>query len=50
MNAMCDMSQFVVVVPLPDKSLAMLTSHFMQHTLIKFELYYLIVLDNGTQF
>ena len=27
-NAMCDMSQFVVVVPVPDESLATLADYF----------------------
>ena len=50
MNAMCYMSQFVVVVPVPDESSATLTSYFMQDILMKFGLCHLIVLDDGTPF
>ena len=45
MNAICDMSQFVVVVPVPDESSAILASYFLQHVLIKFGLCYFVVLD-----
>ena len=47
-NAMCDMSQFVVVVPVPDESSATLSSYFMHHVLMKFGLCHLVVLDNGS--
>ena len=52
MNAMCDMIQFVVVVPVPvpDESSATLASYFMQHILLKFDLCYLAVLDDGNPF
>ena len=50
MNVMCDISQFVVVVPIPDKSSATLASYFMQKILLKFGLCQLVVLDNGTPF
>ena len=36
MNVICDMSQFVVIVPVPDESSATLASYFMQHMLLKF--------------
>ena len=48
MNSMCNMSQFVVVVPVLDESSATLASHFMQHVLVKVGLCHLVVLDNGT--
>ena len=49
-NSMYDMSQFVVVVPVPDESSAILASSFMQHVLMKFGLCHLVVLDDGTPF
>ena len=33
MNVMCDMTQFVVVVPVPDETSATLAEYFMQHVL-----------------
>jgi len=52
MNAMCDMSQFVVVVvvPVPDETSTTLVSYFMQHILVKFGLCHLVVLDDGIPF
>ena len=50
MNTMCDMTQFVVVVPVPDETPATLTSHFMQHVLLKFGMFPLLVIDDGTPF
>ena len=50
MNYICDMSQFVVVVSVPDKSSATLASYVMQHVLMKFGLYHLIVLYHGSPF
>lgn len=50
MNSMCKMSQFVVVVPVPDESSATLAGYFMQHILMKFGLCHLVVLDDGTPF
>ena len=49
-NAMCDMSQFVVVVSVPDESSATLASYFMQHVLMKFGLCHLFVLDDGNPY
>ena len=46
-NTMCDMSQFVVVVPVPNNSSATLASFFMQHVIMKFGLCHLVVLDDG---
>ena len=50
MNDMCDMNQFVVVVPVPDESSATLASYFMHHVLMKFGLCHLVVLDDGSHF
>ena len=47
---MCDMSQFVIVVPVPNESYATLSSFFMQHVLVKFGLCHLVVLDDGSPF
>ena len=44
------MSKFVVVVPVPDEISATLASHFMQHILIKFRFYHLVVLVDGNAF
>ena len=49
-NSMCDMSQFVVIEPVPDKSSTTLADHFFQHVLMKFCLCYLVVLDDGNLF
>ena len=48
MNSMCDMSQFVVVFPVPDESSTILASYFMQHVLMKFGLCYFVVLNDDT--
>ena len=50
MNTMCDMDQFVVVVPVPDKTSASLASYLMQHVLLKFGMCHLVVIDDGTPF
>ena len=50
MNVMCDMSQFVAVVPVPDESSVILASYFMQHVLMKFSLCHFVVLDDGNPF
>ena len=50
MDVMCDMSKFVVVVPVPDESSDTLASYFMQRILLKFSLYHLVVLDDSTPF
>ena len=44
------MIQFVVVVPVPNESSATLVSFFMQYVLIKFGLFHLVVLDDGSPF
>ena len=48
MNVMCDMSQFVVVFPVPDESSAILVSYFVQYVLTELILCHLVVLDHGT--
>ena len=50
MNTMCVMSQFVVVLPVPNESSATLASFFMQHVLMKFGLCHLVVLDYRSPF
>ena len=47
MNTMCDMTQFVVVVPVLDDTSATLASHFIQHILLKFGMCHLVVIDDG---
>ena len=50
MNAICDMLQFVVVVPVPDESSDILADHFFHFMLMKFGLCHLVVLDDGNTF
>ena len=50
MNTMCDMTRFVVVVPVPDETSATLASYFMQHVLLKFGMCHLVVIDDDTPF
>ena len=53
MNIMCDMTRFVVVVPVPDETSATsatLASYFMQHVLMKFGMCHLVVIDDGIPF
>ena len=50
MNTMCDMTQFVVLVPVLDEASATLASHFMQHVLLKLGMYHLVVIDDDTPF
>ena len=50
MNTKCDMTQFVVVIPVLDETSATLTSHFMLHTLLKFGICHLVVFDDDTPF
>ena len=50
MNAMCAMSQFVVVVPVINESSSTLADNFFKHVLMKFGLCHLIVIDDGTSF
>ena len=50
MNVMCDMTQFVVVVPVLNEVASTLSEHFMQHVLLKFGICYLFFLDDGSPF
>jgi len=50
MNRMCDISQFVVAVHVLDESSVTLASHFIQHLLMKFGLYHLVVQNDSTSF
>ena len=48
MSRICDMNQFVVVIPVPDETSTTLASHFMQHVLMKFGMCHLVVIDDDT--
>ena len=50
MNLMCDMTQFVIVVPVPNEIATTLAEYFMQHVLLKFDICHHIILDNGSLF
>ena len=50
MNVMCDMTQFIIVIPVPNETSATLVDHFMQHAHLKFSICYLIILDDGSPF
>ena len=50
MHFMSDMSQFVVIVHVPDESAATLASYSMQHVLLKFGLCHLVLLDDDAHF
>ena len=50
MNIMCDMTQFVVIVPVPDETLATLAEYFMQDVLSKFVIFHRLMLDGGSPF
>ena len=45
-NAICDTSQLVLVVPVRDNSSTTLADNFMQQILMKFGIFYLVVLDD----
>ena len=45
MNIMCDITQFVIVVLVPNETVATLGEHFMQHVLLK-----CVILDNDSPF
>ena len=49
-NSMYDMIQFVVVVSVPNKASKTFVDHFMQHVLLKFGIYYLVILDDDSPF
>ena len=48
LNAMCDTSQFVVVVLVRDETSTTLADNSMQQVLMKFGLCHLVVLDDGS--
>ena len=50
MNVMCDMTQFFIVVPVPDETAATLAEHFIQHVLLKFCICHLVIVDDGNHF
>ena len=50
MNVMCDMTQFVIVAPVPNEIATTLAEYFMQHVLLKFDICHLIILDNSSLF
>ena len=50
MNVICDMTQFVIIVPVPDEVASTLAEHFMYHVLIKFGICHLVILDDGSPF
>ena len=50
MNTVCDTNQFVVIIPVPNESSAILASYFMQHVWMKLGLCHLVVLDDGSPF
>ena len=50
MNVICDSTQFVIVVLVPNEIVATLAKYFMQHVLLKFDICYLIILDDGSPF
>ena len=49
-NIMCDMTQFVVVVPVPDETSATLAQYSMQHVLLKLGICHLLILVGGNPF
>ena len=50
MNGMCNMTQFVAVVPVPGETSATLAEYFMQHVLLKFGICHLLILDDSSPF
>ena len=50
LNYMCDLTQFVVVVPVPGITASIIAKYFMQEVLLKFGLCHLEVMDDGTPF
>ena len=50
MIVMCDMTQFVVVVPVPNEVASTLAENFMQHVLLKFDICHLVISDDGSPF
>ena len=50
LNVICDLTQFVVVVPVTGSTSALMAKYFMQDVLLKFGLCLLVVIDDGTPF
>ena len=50
MNVIRDMTQFVIVVPLPNETTSTLAEYFMPHIILKFGICHLNILDNGSPF
>ena len=50
MNIMCDMTRFIIVIPVPNKTAATLAEHFIQHVLLIFDICLLVILDDGSPF
>ena len=50
LNCMCDLTQFVVVVPVPGITASIIEKYFMQEVLLKFGIFHLVVMDDGTLF
>ena len=50
MIVMCDMTQCVVVVPVPNEVASTLAENFMQHVLLKFDICHLVISDDGSPF
>ena len=47
---MCNITQFVVVVPVPDETSVTLVEYFMQYVLLKFGICHPLILDDGSPF
>ena len=47
---MCDMTQFVEIVPVPNETSTTLANNFMQYVLLKFGICHLIVLYDSSLF
>ena len=50
MNIICDITQFVIVVPVSNISAANLAEYFMQPVLLIFGIYHLVILNDGSPF
>ena len=50
MNAICNISQFLVSVSVSDESSSILAEYFSQHFLMKFGVCHLVILDDGGPF
>ena len=50
MNTICDMTQIVVVVPVPNETSTTLGGKSIQHVLMKFGICHLVVIGDGIPF